>query len=280
MKQGVSFYTFGQDVNYKEAMEISAKAGYDGVELVVSETGELNMKTSEKEMLAMKDMAESMGLSVCSVGAWNLWEKNLVSDDPETVSYAKDIIKQEITAAAVCGADTVLIVPGWVGTPFAPGIVSYDLAYERAQAALLELSGFAEQMKVCIGIENVGNRFLLSPLEMKRFVDEIGSDYVGVYFDLGNILYSSGYPDQWIRILGNRIKKIHFDDYRMGVPGLDGFVDLFEGDVDFEEVMRALKDIGYDDWAVVEFLPNYKRFPYQSIINAKLSMDVIMSIEV
>jgi len=279
MKQGVSFYTFGQDVSLREAMEQSAKAGYDGVELVVSEAGELNMKTTESEMLAMRKMAEDMGLEICSVGAWNLWEKNLVSDDPADVLYAKDIIKQEITAAAACGADTVLIVPGWVGTPFAEGIVSYDLAYERAQAALSELSGFAAAMKVCIGVENVGNSFLLSPLEMRSFIDEIGSDYVGMYFDLGNILYSAGYPDQWIRILGKRIKKIHFDDYRYGVPGLLGFVDIFEGDVDFAAVMSALRDVGYDDWAVVEFLPNYKTFPYQSIINAKLSMDTLMSLK-
>ena len=279
MNLGVSFYTFSQDVSLKEAMEQCAKVCYDGVELVVSENGELNMKTTESEMLAMKKMAESMGLEICSVGAWNLWEKNLVADDQKAVSYAKDIIKQEITAAAAFGADTVLIVPGWVGTPFAEGIVSYDLAYERAQAALLELSEFAAAMKVCIGVENVGNSFLLSPLEMRRFLDEIGSDYVGMYFDLGNILYSAGYPDQWIRILGKRIKKIHFDDYRYGVPGLLGFVDIFEGDVDFTAVMHAIRDVGYDDWAVVEFLPNYKTFPYQSIINARLSMNTLMDIE-
>jgi len=277
MKQGVSFFTFEEKVNYREAMEQCAKAGYDGVELVLSETGELNMKTTEKEMLAMKKMAESIGLSICSVGAWNLWANNLVSDDEKIAAYAKDIVKQQLTAAAVCGADTVLVVPGYVGTPFAPGIVSYDVAYDRAQAALFELSEFAAQMKVCIGVENVWNKFLLSPLEMKRFVDEINSDFVGVYFDVGNIIYI-GYPDQWIRILGKRIKKLHFCDCRADQCGLGMFVDLFEGDVDYEAVMLALRDIGYDDWAIVEFLPNYKRFPYQSIINAKLSMDVIMKI--
>jgi len=278
MKQGVSFFTFGEDVDLKEAMEQSAKAGYEGVELIVSETGELNMKTTEKEMLAVKKMAEDLGLSICSVGAWNLWANNLVSDDKKIAAYAKDIVKQQITAAAAYGADTVLVVPGYVGTPFAPGIVSYDVAYERAQTALSELSGFAAQMKVSIGVENVWNKFLLSPLELKRFVDEIGSEYVGVYFDVGNIIYI-GYPDQWIRILGKRIKKLHFCDCRADQCGLGMFVDLFEGDVDFEAVMHAIRDIGYDDWAIVEFLPNYKRFPYQSIINAKLSMNEIMNIK-
>ena len=278
MKQGVSFYSFDEKVDHREAMEQCAKAGYEGVELVVSETGELNMKTTEKEMLAMREMAEGMGLSICSVGAWNLWAYNLVSDDKETAEYAKGIIRQELTAAAVCGADTILVVPGWVGTPFAPGVVPYDKAYERAQAAFFELSDFAAKLGVCIGVENVGNAFLLSPLEMKRFIDEIGSDYVGVYFDVGNILYLDGYPDQWIHILGDRIRKLHFCDYRAGGRSLDRFVDLLAGDVDFEAVMQAARDVGYDDWAIVEFLPGYKRYPYQAIINAKLSMDLIMKL--
>jgi len=278
MKQGVSFFTFGETVDLKEAMEQSAKAGYEGVEIVLGETGELNMKTTEKEMADTKKVAEDLGLSICSVGAWSLWSNNLVSDDKKIASYAKDIIKQQLTAAAVYGADTILVVPGYVGTPFGPGVVSYDTAYERAQEAFLELSDFAAHMKVSIGVENVWNKFLLSPLEMKRFVDEIDSDYVGVYFDVGNIIYI-GYPDQWIRILGNRIRKLHFCDCRFDQCGLGMFVDLFEGDVDFEAVMGAVRDVGYDDWAIVEFLPNYKRFPYQSIINAKLSMNEIMNIK-
>lgn len=277
MKQGVSFYTFDENVDYREAMEQCKNAGYDGVEFVVSESGNLNMKTTEQEMRELRKMANDMGLAVCSVGAWNLWANNLVSDDKKIAAYAKDIVKQQLTAAAVCGADTILVVPGYVGTPFGPGIVSYDVAYERSQAALLELSAFAKEMGVVIGVENVWNKFLLSPLEMRRFLDEINSDYVGAYFDVGNIIYI-GYPDQWMRILGKRIKKLHFCDCRFDQCGLGMFVDLFEGDVDFEAVMRAAREIGYDDWAVVEFLPNYKRFPYQSIINAKLSMDTIMGI--
>jgi len=56
------------------------------------------------------------------------------------------------------------------------------------------------------------------------------------------------------------------------------FVDLMAGDVDFRAVMKALGDIRYDDWVTVEFLPNYKAFPYQSIINARLSLDRILTL--
>ncbi|MDD3777457.1 MAG: sugar phosphate isomerase/epimerase [Actinomycetota bacterium] len=279
MKTSVSFFTFSQDVDYREAMEESKKAGYDGVEFVLNETdGNLNMKTTDQEVMELKKYATDLGLEVSSVGAWNLWEYNLVSDDKAIASHAKDIIKKQIDVAQICGADTILVIPGYVGTPFAPGIVRYDIAYERAMKAISELAPYAEAAKVAIGIENVWNKFLLSPIEVKSFLDEINSPYVGAYFDIGNIIYI-GYPDQWIRILDKHIKKLHFCDCRFDQCGLGMFVDLLEGDVDYVEVMHAIKDIGYDDWAIVEFLPNYKTFPYQSIINAKYSLDTILSIK-
>ena len=278
MKSSVSFYTFAQDVCLKEAMQESKKAGYDGVEFVVSENGSINMKTTDKEIEDTYKYAQDLGLEVSSVGAWNLWEKNLVSDDKKEAEYAKDIIKKEIDVARICGADTVLIVPGWVGTPFAPGIVPYDVAYDRAQEALNDLEPYAKAAGVAIGVENVWNKCLLSPLEMKRFLDEIDSPYVGCYFDVGNIVYI-GYAEHWMRILGKKhIKKLHFCDCRFDQAGLGMFVDLMEGDVDFHAVMQAARDIEYDDWAVVEFLPNYKKFPYQSIINAKLSLNTILGL--
>jgi hexulose-6-phosphate isomerase len=279
MKTGVSFYTFGQKVDIAEACEHSKSAGYDGVELVLSEQGGLNMKTTDADMLRMRRMIEDMGLKVCSIGAWNMWEHNLAGDDPADVQYATDIAKKQIDAAAAFGADTVLIVPGWVGTNFAPGVIRYDRAYENSQKALTSLAPYATAAKVCMGIENVWNKFLLSPLEFKRFLDEINSPFVGAYFDVGNIIYI-GYPEQWIDILGAKyIKKLHFCDCRAEQAGLGMFVDLFEGDVDFEAVMAAVRRIGYDDWVTVEFLPNYKRFPYQSVINARLSLETILNIK-
>ena len=280
MKKSVSFYTFAQDVDFREAMEQSKKAGYEGIEFVVSEeAGNINMKTPEKDILDLYKYAQDLGLEVSSVGAWNSWEFNLMSDDKKEAEHAKDIIKKEIDVAQMCGTDAILCVPGWVGSPFTNTIVSYDVAYDRAQKALQDLEPYARAAGVAIGVENVWNKFLLSPLEMKRFLDEINSPYVGAYFDVGNIIYI-GYGDQWIRILGEKhIKRLHFCDCRFDQAGLGMFVDLLEGDVDFKAVMDAVHDIGYDKWAVVEFLPNYKTFPYQSIINAKLSLDTILNIK-
>lgn len=135
--------------------------------------------------------------------------------------------------------------------------------------------GKAKAADVTIGIENVWNRFLLSPLETRRFLDEIGSDYVGMYLDVGNAVYI-GYPEQWIEILGHRIKKLHMSDYRFDQAGIGAFVDLFAGDVDFPTVAKAIAGIGYDDYITLEMLPNYKQFPEVSLYADKYAMNKII----
>lgn len=103
-------------------------------------------------------------------------------------------------------------------------------------------------------VENVWNKFLLSPLEMRSFIDQFHSINVGAYFDVGNVLLS-GYPEQQIRILGSRIKRIHIKDFKLSIGTIDGFVDLLEGDVDFEAFKKALAEIGYDGFVTAEMLP-------------------------
>jgi hexulose-6-phosphate isomerase len=278
MKKGVSFFSFAQNVDIREASEVVKKAGYDGFEPVLTDQGSLSMASTGRELREIQKIAEDLGLEIPSVGAWNLWSHNLAGDDPKEAQAASDIVKKQIDCAWALGADTVLVVPGWVGAPFANGVVRYDRAYENAQKALAKLAPYAEGAGVAIAVENVWNKFLLSPREMRIFLDEIASPFVGAYFDVGNIVYV-GYPDQWIEILGHRIKKLHFCDYRADQAGLGAFVDLLAGDVDFAAVMRSVRAVGYDDYITVEFLPNYRAFPYQSIINAGLSLDTILAIK-
>lgn len=277
MKLGVSFFSFDENVNLREAFEQVAKAGYQGVDLVLGNTSAVHPGASESELREIRNLAQGFGLEIISVGSNNVWEHNLASDDSEERRLAAENIKRQISIAGVLGADIALVVPGWVATPFAEGQVQYDHAYRNVQAELKALAPFAEEAGVDIAIENVWNQFLLSPVETARFLDEIHSPCVGAYFDIGNIIYI-GKPEQWIRILNRRIKRLQFCDCRLDGCGLNMFVDFFEGDVDFAEVMKAIKEIGYDDWAVVEFFPKYRRFQYQSIINGKLSMDTILSL--
>jgi len=176
------------------------------------------------------------------------------------------------------GVDTILVVPGAIsglGPTPEDEIVEYDVAYDRALQLMKELAPYAEEKKVCIGIENVWNKFLLSPLEMRDFIDKVGSDYVGSYFDVGNVIYS-GYPEHWIKILGKRIRKVHFKDFRRDVGTLAGFVDLLAGDVNYPAVVKALKNVGYDSFVIAEMIPAYTHYTDQIIYNTSASMDRIL----
>ena len=222
-------------------------------------------------------MAKKAGIELYSVATGLYWTYNYTSANPENREKAKAITRKQLEVASWLGCDTILVVPGAVQVAFEPGseVVDYDVAYERALEALKELAPYAEELKVSIAVENVWNKFLLSPMEMRDFIDKVGSPYVGSYFDVGNVVYC-GYPDQWIKILGSRIKKVHFKDYRYNVGSLDGFVDLLAGDVDYVAVMDALSKVGYDNWVSAEMLPPYRQYPETILYNTSNAMDKIL----
>ena len=277
MKKGINIWSFKAGTSVKECITLAKGAGFDGIELALNETGEISLESSKKELLDIKTYAANTGIELPSVATGLYWSYALTSENKTQRDKAKDIVKKQLETASILGADTILVIPGAVGVDFIPDaeVVSYDKAYENALEALKELKTVAEGYKVSIGIENVWNKFLLSPLEMRDFIDKIDSHYVGSYFDVGNVLYS-GYPEQWIRILGNRIKKVHFKDFRRSVGTLSGFVDLLAGDVDYPEVMKAFKEIGYDGYAFGEMIPSYTHYTNQIIFNTSNSMDRIL----
>ena len=276
MKKGINIWSFPQGT-IKDSLILAKKAGYEGEELALNGEGELSMQSTEAEIKQVKAMADDMGLVLYSLSCGLCWDYRLSDDDPTMRQKAKDMIKKQLETAKILGADTILVIPGVVNVEFSmpEKKVAYDVVYNRALEGLNELKANAERLKVNIGLENVWNKFLLSPMEMRDFIDKIGSAYVGSYLDIGNTMYC-GYPEDWVRILGNRIKKIHFKDYRMAAGGLHGFVDLLAGDVDYPEVVKALNEIGYEDWVSAEMIPNYKHHTDAIIYNTSYAMDRIL----
>jgi len=276
MKKGINIWSFPQGT-IKDSLKLAKDAGFEGVELALNGEGELSLGSTEREILQIRSMAEDMGLSLYSLSSGLCWDYRLSDDDAGNRQKAKDMIKKQLEIAKLLGADTALVIPGVVNVEFSQPEkkVAYDVVYNRAIEGINELKAYAEELKVNIGLENVWNKFLLSPMEMKDFIDKIGSEYVGSYLDVGNTLYC-GYPEDWIRILGSRIKKVHFKDYRMAAGGLHGFVDLLAGDVDYPEVCRALDEIGYDGWVSAEMIPNYKHHTEAIIYNTSFAMDKIL----
>ena len=278
LKSACSLFSFPEQTDLVWAFEHIAAAGYDGVELVMGSRGALTPQTNERELNAIAQEARSRNLEIHSVGVWSIWENNLLSDERRIRERAHAILERQLEAAAILGADTTLMVPGFVGCDFIPGggRVGYEIAYARCRESFSRLGERARSLNVKIGIENVWNKFLLSPLEMRNLIDEIANPHVGVYFDTGNVLYT-GYPDDWIRILGERIVSVHLSDYRRSQAGLGAFVDLFAGNVDFRAVAEALREISYAGYLTLEMLPNYEEFPELSCRSNKPAVDKILA---
>ena len=154
-------------------------------------------------------------------------------------------MRTSLRNAKLWGADTVLLVPAVVNPE-----TSYAQAWERSQQQIRKLIPLAEEAKVIIGIEEVWNKFLLSPLEFARYVDEFNSPWIRAYFDIGNVAIQA-YPQDWIRTLGKRIVKVHVKDFSFK-KRLAEFTPLLEGEIDWRAVHAALADIGYQGTATVE----------------------------
>lgn len=277
MKKGINIWSFKGDSTIADCITTAKKAGFDGIELSLNETGELSLAATDNKIREIKSQLQEAELEIAGLATGLYWSYSMTSGNAATREKAIDVCKKQLELAAALGVDTILVIPGAVGVDFIPGseITDYEYAYDRALESIGKLVPFAESAGVFIGIENVWNKFLLSPLEMRSFIDAFGSSFVGSYFDVGNTL-QNGYPEQWIRILGHRIKKVHFKDYRRQSGGLHGFVDLLAGDVDYPAVMAALRAIGYSNYVTGEMIPPYTHHSEQIIFNTSKAMDAIL----
>ena len=261
MKKGISYWAFEDaldgSADIATAMRQAKEAGYEAIELALSPGGELTAETDRSTCEEIAATAKQIGIEIGSLASLMLWETSPTDDDPAVRQKAKDIARAQIERAAWLGMDAILYVPGYVHVVFMPEspVIPYDVIWDRALEALKELAPFAEEHAVKIGVENVGNMFLLSPLEMRAFIDAVGSPNVGAYVDVGNIVYTMGYSEQWLRILRERVVRIHWKDFRRDVATLEGFCALGEGDVNWPEVIKACQEIGYDGYVVAEMIP-------------------------
>jgi hexulose-6-phosphate isomerase len=240
IKKGIMWGTVGVEGSILEKMKAIKEAGFEGTEMM--------SHMDQDEVLRARDAA---GLAIPSVCGRDHWSKPLSHPDPKVREEGLEALKQTLRDAKRYGASSVLLVPAVVSKE-----VPYDEAYKRSQAEIRKAIPLAEELGVKIACENVWNQFLLSPLEAARYVDEFNSPAVGWHFDVGNIL-NYGWPEQWIRILGPRIQKLHIKEFSRTKRDKEGLwkgfdVKLLEGDNNWPAVMQAVDDIGYHNWAITE----------------------------
>jgi L-ribulose-5-phosphate 3-epimerase len=193
----------------------------------------------------LKKAADAAGIKIDSVMNMAHWKYPLSSPDPADVAKSMEGMRTSLHNAKLWGSDAVLLVPAVVKPN-----VSYREAWTRSQKQIRQLLPLAEEVKVVIAIEEVWNKFLLSPLEMGRYIDEFHSPWVKAWFDVGNVVFF-GYPQDWIHTLGKRICKLHLKDFKVTHSCYE-WVDLGEGEVMWPAVRQALIDTGYSGSAICE----------------------------
>ena len=258
----ITLRTLPQAMPWKECIREAASTGYDAVELNFD--GRFQLDCSQDILNEIKTVTRECAIKVDSVYSRQQWRTPISSANPEVSRTGTKAISRLIEIASFLEARIVLVIPGAVDNSILSGdveITAYDEVYRRSGEAIKGLSTNAEREEVILAVENVPGKFLLTPLEMKRFVEEIGSPAVGCYFDVANCLYAGGFPGHWIGMLGGLIKAIHVKDYRLPPGNLSNFVSVFEGDINWKEVAKALAEIGYDYSLTSEVLPPFKHHP-------------------
>src|SRR5437667_1413734 len=277
LKKGLCHGGLRRDLEPREAFERARAAGFDGIELGLDAEGRVSLPAPYNEPDRAAELARSVGLELPSTmgpGFLDLFPRETEAALPEIVARTE----RGCQAARALGASAMLQIPGFVQIMWDPKspVIPYDVAWERALTIYRALAPVAERHGVTLCVENVWNRFLLSPLEMRQFVDTIHSPAVKVYFDVGNQLVN-GFPEQWLRILGPRIGRIHLKDFRTAIGNLNGFVMLLEGDVDWTAVMSAVSEIGYEGYLTAEYGP-YRHGPDTLLAHLSASMDRILAL--
>jgi hexulose-6-phosphate isomerase len=235
--KGILLGMLPRNMSYAERCRLAREVGFEALEVGTIE--------DPAEAAEIKKAAEAAGLRIHSVMNQAHWKYPLSSADPDVVERSIQGMQTSLENARLWGADVVLLVPAVVNAE-----TGYREAWERSQRQIRRLLPLAERHKVTIAVENVWNKFLLSPLEFARYVDEFASPWLRAYFDVGNVVLF-GFPEDWIRTLGKRIVRVHLKDFRFRKRVAE-FVNLGEGDVNWPAVYRSLAEIGYKGPATLE----------------------------
>jgi L-ribulose-5-phosphate 3-epimerase len=237
IKKGLVMDMLPAKLGYADGMKLARDAGFQVVQAPTT--------PDERAAEAIKRAADAAGMRIDSVMNMDHWRYPLSSSDPGVVEKSLTGMRTSLYNAKLWGSDAVLLVPAVVNAQ-----TSYREAWSRSQAQIRKLLPLAEELKIVIAIEEVWNKFLLSPLEMAAYINEFQSPWIQAWFDVGNVVLY-GYPQDWIRTLGKKIVKVHLKDFTRKKDGYE-WVNLGDGDVDWEVVRGAFREIGYAGSAITE----------------------------
>ena len=225
-----------RDMTLDQILVLCKEAGYEAIELAFAPDKELNVNMSDAELDDVAARCRDANVEITSV--FHSMPGSLLSLDAAERATCCRCIERVLEVGSRLEAGAMLLNPGALGPEG-----TYDEVWDTFRDTLTELAPRADALEMAIGLENVWNKFIISPREAVQFVDEVGSERVGIYLDLANMM-AYGYPEHWIRALGSRIVRVHLKEFDRGKHA---FVNLLEGDNDWPVLMSELRAVGYDN---------------------------------
>ncbi|HTP32341.1 MAG TPA: sugar phosphate isomerase/epimerase family protein [Candidatus Acidoferrales bacterium] len=273
--KGICSIIFPKEMPRAECFAQAKSAGFDAIELAIG--NDLSLDISHDDARRLADAADKAGIRIATLWVSEpLHENPLNSPDPAARARGVDAVRRAIAIATDLNCGALLLYAVRLGNGAKLEVGSQD-TWDRYTAELTKVIPDAAKAKVLLNPENVWNKFLLSPLEMRSFVDQFHSPWVGTHFDAGNVM-QYGYPEDWILTLGKRIKRIHFKDFKLAGRGEAAhFADLLEGDINWKAVMAALVETGYNGFISPEIGRNARQTDQLKQVSAALDKILAMA---
>jgi len=245
LPKSVNSRAFSSDLTLEETAKKCAASGILGIELSIDHQGELTFDAPRRDCEAVLRVLREHGVAVTSLTS-NLFLKfNFAATQETDRNTGREIALLLLERALWLEAPIVQIIPAVVGRAEDDSAsVSYEKALTLSCQGLTGIMVDAEKRGVKVAVQSTGNRFLLSPVEMRDLVDRVNSPALGVALNLSQLL-DYGFPEDWLRILRRRVVHLsvsHLADQKIekvsgdapGIPGLN-----------VSEIKQALKEIDY-----------------------------------
>jgi hexulose-6-phosphate isomerase len=282
MKKSINLWAFPYPdrMSLVECLQLAKDAGFEGIELNYDLENDLSPKAGQRELTAIRNAAEKIGIEISGLCSFLFWPYPLTANDPARRNRGLELAGKIAEAAHHLGTPNVLLVPGAVHIPWRTDYdpVANDVCERRAREAVGKLASAAERLKVTLNIENIFfNGFLMTPMEMNAFVDGFQSEHVRVHFDTGNIAIFQ-FPEHWIPILGKRIANVHLKEFsKKGTDySLEAFRPLLDGTTNWPAVINAFDDVGYTGWLTFEYFHPWPHYPEALVYQTSDSLNRIL----
>lgn len=253
MKKSINAWSVDKTTDIAGTFSELKAAGFDAVELNLDAPGRyansLTMDTTDEELIKIRELAKETGIEISSVSS-SMYGKKM--GDEANHEELDKIMFHHIHCAKMLGTDSILVVPG---ADILNGADISD-AYKYSFKFLNDRKARIETEGVYVCLENVWNGFFTSPFDMAGFIDRLDSPFIRAYYDVGNTIAFSD-SVSWIKILGERIMRIHVKGFKRKTSLNSGgtWVNLIDADINWQDVLSALKGAGYDSYFTAEVSP-------------------------